>query len=152
MKLGDVVLVVAFICTSSIGILKGSCNPFKEHEIPLIVKQAFEKEFPGKKASWEVENGNYEAEFDIDQTHASVTYGHDGVRLEMEIEIAMNLMPPAALIFMKQKHAGIKIKETSKITDKNNIITYEAEIKNEGKSIDVIFDDQGKFIKETEGE
>jgi len=152
MKLPNVAIAIAYICVGTVAFVKGSCNPFKQSDVPLVVKQAFEKEFPGNKASWEEEKGSFEAEFRLNGIETSATYNQYGMRIELEIEIKITEMPANAIDYMNVKYPNTKIKEAAKITDDKNTLTYEAEIKKDGKSWDVIFDSQGNFIKQVEGD
>lgn len=115
--------------------------------IPTEVKDAFSKEFPGKKAKWEMENGSYEAEFKMNKTNASAVYDAKGNRKELEIDIKISALQTSILDYVKKNYTTAKIIEAAKITNDKNEITYEAEIKKEGKSYDVLFDASGKFIK-----
>jgi hypothetical protein len=48
-------------------------------------------------------------------------------------------LPAKALTYISTYHPYKKIKETAKITDDIKVITYEAEIKIDGKDCDLIF-------------
>ena len=120
--------------------------------VPTNVKQAFAKEFPGQKAKWEKEDGGYEAEFKIKNTDASAVYDKNGYKKTLEITIQTEELPTDALAYLKQNYPTNKITEASKITDDKNRVTYEAEIQKKGKSYDVLFDSNGKFIKIEKGD
>ena len=47
-----------------LGLTTGYAQKVKAAEVPAAVKDAFAKKYPGAKAEWEKEDGNYEAEFD----------------------------------------------------------------------------------------
>jgi uncharacterized membrane protein YkoI len=119
----------------------------KEITVPSAVSSAFAKDFPGKKAEWEMEGVAYEAEFKLNGSEASVVYDNAGNRKELEIEIKTSELPAAALQYVEKNYPTSKIKEVAKITDDKNVVTYEVEIKKEGKNMDVLFDAEGKFIK-----
>ena len=117
----------------------------QEKDVPVQVKTAFQKEFPNtKEAKWEKEGNNFEAEFELNNTEQSVLLDAQGNLIETEIEIAVNLLPSGVLDYIKTNYQGQKVKEAAKITDAKRIITYEAEI----KGMDLIFDSNGKFVKE----
>lgn len=116
-----------------------------EKEIPPPVKSAFQKAYPtAKEVKWEKENENFEADFEIGETDYSVLLDANGNILETEIEISADALPVNAKEYVSKTYAGQKIKEAAKITDAKGIVTYEIEIK--GK--DLIFDNNGAFIKE----
>jgi len=104
-----------------------------------------QKKYPNaKEIKWEKENGNYEAEFEVEETDYSLLIDVSGKILETEIEIKVDALPANAKAYISKNYAGQKIKEATKITDYKGVVTYEAEIK--GK--DLIFDSNGNFIKE----
>lgn len=118
----------------------------KESAVPAAVKQAVEKQYPGIKAKWEKEDGNYEANLKKDGKSISLLINDAGTILESEIDITASELPAAITAYMQQHYTGKKFLETAKITDKNNVTTYEVAIK--GK--DVMFDSNGVFLKEIE--
>jgi hypothetical protein len=136
-------IILVFVVLS-FAALKTNAQKMKESDVPASVKAGFEKNFPGTTAKWEKENGNFEAEFKKEEKKMSATFQPDGSLLEMESGIKEADFPAAALDYIKSGYIGKKVKEYSKITSAAGVITYEAEI--EGK--DVIFDSNGKFLKE----
>lgn len=119
----------------------------KKITVPTNVKEAFTKDFPGKKVKWEMEGDNFEAEFKIKGSDASAIYDKKGYRKEIEITIKTVELPNEALQYVKKNYPKSKIKEAAKITNDKNLVTYEAEIKKDGKTYEVLFNDNGKFIK-----
>jgi len=124
----------------------------KKSEIPALVKEAFAKEFPKQKAKWSTEDSGYEAEFKINNIETSAVYDKKGHRKELESEIKTSELPANALAYLKKNYPTGKISEAAKITDDKNEISYESEIKKDGKKFDVLFDSNGKFIKIVEGD
>ena len=117
----------------------------QDKNVPAAVKSAFQKQYPdAKEVKWEMENGNYEAEFEQTETDYSVLLDASGNIIETEIEISVDALPANAKEYVSQNHAGQKIKEAAKITDAKGTVTYEAEI----KGTDLLFDSNGVFIKE----
>lgn len=119
----------------------------KKSAVPTVVKQAFAKEFPSKKATWSTEDKGFEAEFNMNDTGASAVYDKNGHRKELETEIKINELPANAVTYIKANYPTSRIAEVAKITDDKNVITYEAEIKKGRKAYDVLFDNKGQFIK-----
>ena len=122
-----------------------SAQKLKDADVPGVVKTSFDKQYPGVKAKWEKEDGNYEAGFKKDGKTMSVSYDGMGMLKETEVGIKESELPAASMDYIKSNYKGKKIKETAKITKADGTINYEAEI--EGK--DVVFDGTGKFIKES---
>lgn len=113
---------------------------------PAAAKTAFAKAYPAAtKVKWEKEDGNYEVTFVDKGKEISAIYNSKGVLLESELEMKTTDLPAVITAYMKEHYKGIVIKGAAKITKADGNINYEAAIK--GK--DVIFDANGKFIKES---
>lgn len=116
-----------------------------DKDVPVGVKSSFQKQYPNvEETKWEIENSNYEAEFEINETDYSVVINPSGNILETEIEINVNELPANMKEYISKNYAGKKVKEAAKIIDATGMVVYEAEI----KGMDLIFDSKGKFIKE----
>jgi len=115
-----------------------------EKEVPIAVKNALYQKYPdAKEVKWEKENQYIEAEFDVKKTDVSVLFDNQGNIIETEQEIEINELPKGVVDYVKS-HYKQNIKEAAKITDAKGTVTYEAEI----KGMDLIFDSNGKFLKE----
>lgn len=120
--------------------------------IPSVVSSTFVKEFPNKKVKWGMEDGDFEAEFKLNGSEASAVYDKSGHRKELEIEIKKTELPANVIDYIKKNYPTSTITEAAKITDDKMVVTFEAEIKKEGKKYDTIFDASGKFFKISKGE
>lgn len=110
-------------------------------KVPEAAKIAFQKAYPkADDVKWEVENGNFEVEFEMaDDQEMSLVYDSNGTLLETEVEIPFSELPKAAQDALK----GKKVKETCKITNSKGVVTYEAEVRRK----DLMFDAQGQMVK-----
>lgn len=140
MKTLLVVLAVA------LGISQGNAQRIKSNEVPDRVKKELEQNFNVKDADWEKEGENYEANFEQKGTEISVVFGVDGRVLETEHEIDKKELPTAVLEGLKRDYKDYKIEEASRI-ESNGILTYEAEVEKAEKTLELIFDGQGKLLK-----
>ena len=126
--------------------LTSFAQKMKEADVPATVKTAFTKQYPAiKDAKWEMEDGKYEAGFDLNKVETSVLLDATGNIIEIETEIAVSALPKTISDYCTKTYTGKTIKEASKIVDAKGVITYEAEI----NKMDVLFDANGKFIKES---
>lgn len=117
----------------------------QEKDVPAPVKTSFQKNFPQAKVDkWEKEGVNFEAEFELNKSEQSVLFDAQGSIIETEIEIEISQLPNGVLDYVKTNYKGQSVKEAAKITDTKGTVTYEAEI----KGMDLLFDSNGKFIKE----
>ena len=120
----------------------------QKKNVPANVTSTFQKLYPtANKVKWDKEDEKYEASFDLNKTDNSVLMDAQGNVIESEVEIELNQLPKGILDYVKTHYAGKQAKEGAKITDAKGIITYEVEI----KGMDLIFDNNGKFIKELKG-
>ncbi|WP_321425642.1 PepSY-like domain-containing protein [uncultured Bacteroides sp.] len=117
----------------------------QEKGIPANVENSLKKQYPNvTKVKWDKESGKYEATFKLNKVEQSVLIDANGKILETEVAIGVSQLPKNAISYLETHYHGKSIKDAAKITDAKGVVTYEAEIK--GK--DVIFDNNGKFIKE----
>jgi len=116
----------------------------KESQVPAATKASFAKQYPGIKGGWEKENGNYEVNFKQAGQTMSAVIEKNGTIVETETDIHVSDLPKAVHDYMKKHCAGTKIKEAAKIVKSNGDVNYEAEVDHK----DVIFDANGKFIRE----
>ncbi len=124
--------------------LTACAQKLEASKVPAAVKSSFEKQYPGIKAKWEKENGKYEANFKQDGNTMSALFESNGTINEREMDIKVNELPATVLAYIKEHYKGKTIKEGARITKADGTINYEAEVA--GK--DVIFDANGKFIRE----
>lgn len=97
-----------------------------------------------KVVKWEKEKGDFEAGFKQAGKEMSAVFKADGTQTESEVAIRPTELPAGAMEYLKQHYKGIAIKEASKITKTaSGEVNYEAEVK--GK--DLLFDNNGKFMK-----
>ena len=113
-------------------------------KVPAAVKAAFAKQYPGAVAGWEKENGKYEVNFKQNGNTMSALYETNGTLAETEMDIKVADLPATVQAYVKEHYKGKTVKEAAKITKADGTVNYEAEVN--GK--DVIFDVNGKFIKE----
>ena len=111
---------------------------------PANVKTAFTKAFPNVAVKkWDKEDGKYEANFIKDGKTMSATFTTDGTLNETETSMKVSDLPSAIADYVKANYKGASIKEAALIV-RGDKTMYEAEV----KSKDLLFDRQGKFIKE----
>ena len=134
--------IVVFV-TGAIA-LSACAQKLKESQVPAEVKAAFQKQYPSITASWDKEDANYEANFKQSGKAMSAVIDKNGTIVETETDIPVMDLPKSAQDYIKKNYPGAKIEEAAKIVKANGDINYEAEIHHK----DVIFDANGKFIKE----
>lgn len=142
----------AFTLLLSSALTVAYAQKVKPDNVPAPVEEAFSKMYPdAKNVEWEMEDGNYEAEVDINKIETSVVFTPAGAHVMTEVEIAPDALPAAAINYVKTNLGGKKIKEAAKMTTAAGVVTYEAEV----DEADYIFDASGAFLKkevENEGD
>lgn len=133
-----------FVLTAASFVLTDCSGKFKESQVPAAAKQAFEKNYPGIKGTWDKEDNNYEVSFKKDGKEMSVVIDQSGTIVETETDIPVTDLPTTVQDYIKQHYQGMAIKEASTTTKGNGEVNYEAEVDDK----DVIFDASGKFIEE----
>jgi hypothetical protein len=123
----------------------------KQIDVPAIVRDAFALDFPAvKDVTWGAEDKDFEAEFKMDGVDCSANYNKIGHRLETETTIKNDQLPKAALDYIGKNFGSYKLVEAAKVTDDKNAVKYEVGMGLNGKSIELIFDENGKFLKKAE--
>lgn len=113
-------------------------------KVPAAVKTAFAKQYPGQSATWEKENGQFEASFKQNGKNSSALFTSGGTMTESEMEIKASELPVPVLAYVKAHYKGAAVKEGAKITKADGSVNYEAEVNRK----DILFDGKGNFIKE----
>ncbi|HXA02266.1 MAG TPA: PepSY-like domain-containing protein [Cytophagaceae bacterium] len=138
--------LVTFAIAICIG-FNARAQKIQEKAVPEAVVKAFRTKYPtAKEVKWEKEKANYEAEFKMKETSMSAVFNPAGNLMETESEISKSMLPKAMLESLAKDYPGYKIEETAKIESEGKV-TYEAEVEKGGKSKDLIFDENGKFLK-----
>lgn len=116
----------------------------KESDVPASVKTKFTTMYPGAGSTkWDMENGNYEAEFKNNNTVTSAIFEPNGTHVQTEVEIPVLSLPAGVNDYVSKTLRSKTIKEAAQITSANGTVTYEAEVGNE----DYLFDANGSFLK-----
>ncbi len=120
----------------------------KSGSVPAAVVESLHKKYPeAAKVTWEKEKGNYEANWGGKSGEdMSVQFSPAGVFIEQVKAITPDQLPAAVTQYVHSHHKGAKISEAGKVTDAKGAIRFEAEVK--GK--DLLFDEQGNFLKTEE--
>ena len=136
-------IILMVVLVTAIG-TQGNAQKLNATKVPAAVKAAFAKQYPGVTPKWEMEDGKYEASFKKDAEAISAMFEPNGTFTESETDIKVAALPASVLAYVKEHYKGKTIKEGAKITKADGTVNYEAEV----NGTDVIFDANGKFLKE----
>ena len=124
--------------------LAASAQKINEDKLPAATKEAFSQKYPDILGKWEKENGNYEVNFKKEGTTMSAVIDAKGAILETETAISIKELPAGVESYIKSHYKGAAIKEAALIVKASGETMYEAEVNKK----DILFDVNGKFIKE----
>jgi hypothetical protein len=137
-KIFSVAIAAGLITIAALG------QNLKESQVPAAVKTACEKKYPGLEGSRDKEDANYEVNFRQEGKCMSALIENNGTIVEIETGIFVNDLPESVGKYTEKHYAGIKIKEAARVVKANGNTNYGAETNHK----DVVFDTNGKFIKE----
>jgi hypothetical protein len=135
------IIVVMMAATVAISACAQKVN---ESQVSQAAKTAFQKNYSGVKGSWDKEGASYEVSFKKDGKTMSLLITATGSIQETETEIPVSDLPAVIQSYVKEHYKNEKIKEAARLVKGNGEVNYEAEVDDK----DVIFDANGKFIKE----
>ncbi len=117
-------------------------------EPPAAVVAAFQSGHAGATdLSWSQESdGGYEASFTEGGEHMSVIYTAAGAPGEVETEIAVADLPAAVTATLARDYAGTTVNEAARIVAAGKT-TYEAEITENGRPRDLVFQENGTLVE-----
>jgi hypothetical protein len=140
------------LVASSLSLINvAKAQDLKENQVPDLVKQSFSKVYPNIKVdTWEKEAVNYEAEFHLNNVESSALFSEQGNFIELEQEIVLTDLPKAAVDYCHLNYKDYKLNEAAVITDVYKKATYEVRLKKGKEKFDLLFDEQGNFIKKEE--
>jgi len=98
---------------------------------------------------WDKEDGNFEANFELNDVEMSVIFNGKGEVLETETEIETEDLPEAVKTALNKDFAGYDIEEAAKIV-KNGTAAYEAQVEKGETKLDAVYSPDGILIKKIE--
>lgn len=122
-------------------------------KVPQKVKDAFAQKFPeAKSVKWDRESQNeWEAEFKMDRMEYSANFTNDGTWQETEHEIEEAQVPANVMQSLEYNFKGYSIQE-AEISETQQGMVYEFEIKKDRSEMEVALDANGKVIRKAESD
>ena len=147
--------MIIFILLLFCGIkMEGQEKP-KQKIIPSIeVKIAFEKDFAKEIPEWTKDFGGedfdqirYKAKFKTNTSEGLAVYDNIGNLKAYEVSIQKKDIPANSINYLNKKYENFTISDASKVRNDKNEITYEVGIVRDRKFYDIVFDNNGYFLK-----
>ena len=125
----------------------------KQESIPEKVATTFNHRYSNaSNVDWDVEeNGEWEAEFEVDEKEMSATFGQNGQWLETETEIEVSQLPEAVTLSLKNNFKGYEIEEAEYL-ESPEYKGYELELEGKDGDITVLIGMDGKILKQASEE
>jgi hypothetical protein len=136
------------ITLASITLLSFSCSE-KSMEVPREVTATFQQKYPSAESiEWEMEDGDYEAEFKIGGQEMSANFTKAGKWLESETEMKVSDLPAAVVASITTNFPGAKVTEAEKLDLPDASSAYEVKLEG-GQEIEAVFSASGELLKKT---
>lgn len=138
------IMIVLLVFSGSI--IKSQAQDVSRNQVPSIVVNALKKEFPkADRVSWEMKQGIYEAEFEINRSDHEAWIDKEGNLIKAKIEMKIRSVPDAVRSTVRQEFKGYLITEAEKLI-KNGVTYYKLELKTFTKEQEVVIDSKGKLV------
>ncbi|AWK06579.1 hypothetical protein HYN56_21045 [Flavobacterium crocinum] len=142
------ILFLFFIC----------CNLVKGQGASIVppdnVINAFEKQYPKKKANWNVEYGSkndditFEAKFtQAPKTIAFAQYDQNGVFKVYKVQMPVLKLAKKIQSYLKANYSVKSVKQVFSVMDYSNKKSFEVGVIKDSKLYNLIFDQDGEFLK-----
>lgn len=136
------VLAVGLVCFS---IMVVNAQKLNEADVPVIIKNAFVKMYPGiKEAQWNKEGNFYKASFAEESYRGAVSFNENGKWTGRETAILVKSLPVIIKNYIEVNYKNRRITAAAKITKASGEMQYKTTIADKT----LFFTKDGDFIKE----
>ena len=143
-----IIFAITILCLST---TVGCAQNIAQDKVPGFIQIGFKKQFPHAiKPQWEMEETDYEVNFNNEELKFSAKYNKEGDWLETEQEIKKTDLPAAVKHAINKEFPDAELKETEKITYPNNKTVYEMEVKQDKQKFEVQYATDGQLLKKVE--
>jgi hypothetical protein len=123
----------------------------KTEQVPANIISAFQNKFPNAKdVEWEMDNSDFEVNFEIGEVEWSAKYDPSGKLVETENEIKVSQLPQNVRQSIESEYPNCKIEEAEQATLADNSVVYEVEVEKDKKTYEVQVSTDGKILKKSE--
>lgn len=116
------------------------------NRVPSVVRNSFKQEFPNAKdVEWELENTNYEVDFEIGDVDYQALVASNGNILKYKHKISSTPLPEAILSKISSNYGATSIDDTD-ILNINGTIYYQVELDDVPNDKHIVFDENGEVV------
>jgi hypothetical protein len=128
-----------------------SATSFSQKNPPETVKKEFSKKYPAaQKVKWDNEEKNeWEAEFTLNGKSMTTSFDNSGRWVESETKMAEKDLPASVLHTLSKDFLGYKTGEIEMVENTESK-GYELGLQKGDTSIEVVINNKGKIIKQTD--
>jgi Putative beta-lactamase-inhibitor-like, PepSY-like len=119
--------------------------------VPAVLSDAVKAAYPKavvKSCAKETDKDEVAYEFSTDEgkVHRDILYSETGKLIVVEETIPFERVPAAVKSALKKKHPKGKVALSEKLTG-DGVVKYEFSVKSGGKTVEIVFDEQGKEVE-----
>ena len=120
----------------------------KPAQVPAAARATFKAKFPAVTPNtWEREGDKFEAGFRLGGKTMSALITPAGELLEMETDMLPAQLPAPVRAALARRYQAYQVREAATIVAANGTTTYEAEVRKNGQTHDVLFNADGTLAK-----
>ena len=136
---------IIFITLIVLSVCEAEAQKCKSKNVPFSITNAFKQTHPTiQKTHWGKDEMNYQVTYVEHNAPVSITYDPLGKMIITETQISVEQLPVSVTQYVEKNYPQDIYEDVAKITDADNSIAYEVQIKNTA----LIFDAQGNFVQE----
>jgi len=141
-KIISLLIMIALISSASFA------QKLSSGKVPSPVKKAFKTDFPkSSKATWTMDEGNYEVNFLVNEVKNSATYDKDGKWLEKEATIRLSEIPKDIRTSITKNFPGFHANAAEKVEAPDKEIQYHVGIYKGKEKYEIQFSLKGDVLK-----
>ncbi len=140
--------IISFLIAISLISSVSFAQKLSSGKVPSPVKKAFSKDFPkSSKATWTMDEGNFEVNFLVNEVKNSATYDKDGKWLEKEATIRLSDIPKDIRTSITKNFPGFHANEAEKVEAPDKEIQYHIGIYKGKEKYEIQFSLKGDVLK-----
>lgn len=121
-----------------------SDNDIAANEVPAMVENSFQQQFPNAKdVDWELSGNDYEADFDIDAIDHKTLIAPEGNVVRYKYDIADTALPEAVKTKIASEYGNRKI-DGSEVLKIGESTYYQVELDGEPNDQHIVFAESGE--------